>query len=126
MVTCPVTAARVMQTAMTTCRTCRQRVAPQAVQRGECAACRSLDPVDKADPRMARLLDEHPVLDRWRAWRLAETAAVYILTTRGWLKQMLLVVDKESLELRLLAQRSRFSTRFNVVEPSQHDYVLRD
>ena len=115
-----------MQTALTTCRTCRERVAPQAVQRGQCEACRNLHPVDKADPRMARLLDEHPVLDRWRAWRLAETTTVYILTARGWLKRVLLVMDKESLEMRLLAEGNRLSSSFNTVEPSQYDYVLRD
>ncbi len=126
MATCPVTAARVMQTAMVTCRTCRQRVAPQAVERGQCAACRSLRPVDKADPRMARLLDEHPLLDRWRSWRLAETATVYILTAHGWLKRVLLVVDKESLELRVVAEGNRLALGFMVVEPSQYDNVLRD
>jgi len=126
MVTCPVTAARVMQTAMTTCRTCRQRVAPGAVSRGQCASCRDLQPVDKADPRMARLLDEHPVLDRWRGWRIAETATAYILTARGWLKRLLLVVDKESLELKHVGEGHRLSTQFTAVEPSQHAFVLRD
>jgi hypothetical protein len=126
MAACPVTAARVMQTAMVACRTCRQRVAPGAILRGQCAACRNLRPIDKADPRMARLLDEHPVLDRWRGWRLAETASVYILTARGWLRRLLLVVDKESLELKHMGQRHRLSAQFTAVEPSQYEFVLRD
>ena len=44
-----------------------------AAHGGRCSACRSLAPVRKDDPRMARLLDEHPLLDRWPRWRIAET-----------------------------------------------------
>lgn len=125
METCPVTGQRVLRTEMIECSTCRQRVSPAAIRRDVCAACRGLRPVSKADPRMARLLDEHPPLDRWRNWRISETAAVYILTAAGWFKRLLVVADKESLELKFVASGSRIPSGWHAVDPSQYDYVLR-
>jgi hypothetical protein len=75
---------------------------------------------------MARLLDEHPPLDRWRNWRISETATVYILTASGWFNRLLVVVDKDSLELKCLATGSRLRVGWSVVEPSRYDYVLRE
>jgi len=126
MATCPVSEEYVLGEAMVACGTCRQLVSPKVVERNECAACRRLESVGKADPRMARLLDEHPLLDRWRRWRISETATSYLLTASGWLRQLLVVVDKDSLELKLLATGNRFFAGWNVVEPSQYEYVLRE
>ena len=125
MATCPVTEEYVLGEAMVACGTCRQMVNPKAVERNECAACRRLESVGKADPRMARLLDEHPPLDRWRRWRISETATSYILTASGWLRRLLVVVGKDSPELKLLATGNRFFAGWRVVEPSQHEHVLR-
>jgi len=122
---CPVSEGRLLKEEMVECRSCCQRVSPAAIQRGQCAACRQVRPVSKDDPRMARLLDEHPLLDRWGNWRISETADCYVLTAAGWFKRMLAVVDKESLELRHLAVGSRLFGTLATVEPSQYDYVLR-
>ncbi|MDZ7620143.1 MAG: hypothetical protein U1E05_24340 [Patescibacteria group bacterium] len=123
--TCPVSGDRVLARMMVRCEICRQEVAPGSVTKGVCFACRSLQKVRKADPRLARLLDEHPVLDRWRHWRIAETAEVYILSARRWLTRLMLVVDKESLHLRFMATASGpFGLRG--VSPEQYEYVLRD
>jgi len=124
--TCPVSGDRVLRTEMVECSMCRQRVSPPAARRGRCAACRGLQPVTKADPRMARLLDEHPPLDRWRNWRISETATAYVLTATGWFKRLLVVVDKELLDLKLLATGSRAFSRWHVAEPSQYEYVMRE
>lgn len=123
--TCPVTSCRVLGTEMLECRTCRQRVSPAAIERRQCVACRQLRPVGKADPRMARLLHEHPQLDTWGNWRISETTTNYILSASGWFKTLLLVVDKESLELKLLATGNRFFSGWTAVETSQYDNVLR-
>ena len=124
-VVCPVTGQYVLQREMVRCGTCGQMVSPGAVEGNGCAACQRLEPVAKADPRMARLLGEHPRLDRWKGWRIAVTATVYILTAAGWLKRLLVVVDKESLELKLLATGSRFQPGWREVEPSQYEFALR-
>ncbi len=122
---CPVCGDRVLVRSLVSCQNCRQEVAPGSVRKSVCAACRELRKVRKADPRLARLLDEHPVLDRWRHWRIAETAEVYILSARRWLTRLLLVVDKESLQLRSMATGSGpFGLR--PVPPEQYEYVLRD
>lgn len=123
--TCPISARPVLRSEMVKCRTCRQRVSPAVTERGQCSACRDMRSVTKADPRMARLLDEHPPLDRWGGWRIAETAKVYILTATGWLKQLLVVLDKESLEIRVLATATRFASGWRIVKPRQYEYVLR-
>ena len=124
--TCPVGGQRVLRREMVECGTCRQLVSPKSLEGKECGACRSLRPVHKADPRMARLLDEHPRLDRWKKWRISETASVYILVAVGWFHRLLVVADKDSLELKLLATGPRFFSGWRVAEPSQYDYVLRE
>ncbi len=124
--TCPVTGQRVLKKVMVACVTCQQAVSPNAIRQGQCAACRALRPVAKADPRMARLLDEHPPLDRWRSWKISETSTVYILAATGWFNRLLVVADKDSLELKVVATGNRFSAGWNLVEPSRYDYVLRE
>jgi hypothetical protein len=123
---CPISAQRLLRAEMVPCGSCRQRVSPQVVERNQCLACRRLKAVKKADPRMARLLHEHPALDRWRRWRMSETSRVYVLVAAGWLKRLLVVVDKETLELRHMATGSRLSPRWADVEPAQFAYVLRE
>jgi hypothetical protein len=123
---CPISGRRLLSTEMVRCMTCRQYVSPQVVERHSCQACRRLKAIKKADPRMARLLHEHPTLDRWRKWRMSETARAYVLVANGLLGRLLIVVDKESLELHHMATGSRFSSRWAVVEPGQYAYVLRE
>jgi len=108
------------------CSVCQQKVSPKVLQEGVCLACRSLQPTNKADPRMARLLAEYPTLDRWHHWQLAETQSVYVLLAFGLWKKLLLVVDKETLELRHLATRHRLQTGWRAVELPQYTFVLRE
>lgn len=123
---CPVTGEAVLTTAMVPCGMCGQLVSPRCVKRDRCAACRAMRLVSKADPRMARLLHEHPDFDRWGGWRIVETSAVYVLTASGWLRRLLVVVDKESLEIRLLGTGMRFSHDWELVRPEQYAFVLRE
>jgi hypothetical protein len=124
--TCPVSGRRLLRTEMVRCSCCQQRISPQVVERNQCQACRRVKAVKKADPRMARILHEHPALDRWRRWRMSETSRVYVLVAHGWLKRLLVVVDKETLELRHMATGGRLSARWTAVEPAQYAYVLRE
>ncbi len=122
---CPVCGDRVLARMTVCCQNCRQEVAPGCMTKGMCAACRDLHKVRKADPRLARLLDEHPVLDRWAHWRIAETAEAYVLSARRWLTRLLLVVDKELLQIRSMSTGAGpFGLR--PVPPEQYEYVLRD
>jgi hypothetical protein len=57
---------------------------------------------------------------------MSETSRVYVLVATGWLKRLLVVVDKETLELRHMATGSRLSHRWAAVEPAQFAYVLRE
>lgn len=123
---CPVTGKQVLRRALVACAMCGQQVSPAAIKKERCAACRGLRSASKADPRMARLLDEHPELDRWRWWRIAETREVHILQGSGWLSQILVVVDKNTLELKLLATGSRLLPHWNFADPEQHAHVLRE
>jgi hypothetical protein len=124
--TCPLTEKPILRKAMAVCGMCRQSVSPATIERDRCTACRRLQPVNKADPRMARLLDEHSQLDRWRHWRLSETATVYVLVASGWFKRLLVVADKESLEIKVMATGNRMASRWQVVDPVQYQYVLRE
>jgi hypothetical protein len=123
---CAVSGRPVLRTRLVICETCRQKVSPAVLERRQCAGCRKLRHVSKADPRMARLLHEHPPLDRYWRWRLSETAQAYLLIAGRWLKRIFLVVDKETLEIRYLATRSRIRRQWDTVEPTQYAYVVRE
>lgn len=123
--TCPVTGQRVLGRLLVACGLCGQQVSPAAVKKGRCAACRRMRPVGKSDPRLARLLNEHAELDRWRWWRMAETAEVYVLVGSGWLKQVLVVADKNTLGLKRLATGNRFLPAWNFSRREQHEDVIR-
>ena len=116
---CPVSGDNLASDELVRCGTCREEVSPAVIQRNKCAACRQLQTVGKSDPRVARLLEKHPDLDRWRKWRLSETATVYILVASGWLKRLLVVADKESLDLKLQANSTRLSSGWNLVDPTE-------
>lgn len=107
---CPVSGRAVLRHEFVTCPTCKQRVSKGVIEGGACAACRSLAKASKDDPRLAWILGEHAGLDRWSRWQLAETQTVYIAEASSLLKRLLVVVEKESLAVRRLAQAHRLST----------------
>jgi len=123
---CPVSGELVLREELIECRSCHLSVSPNVVRGHRCQACRQVHPISKADPRMARLLDEHPQLDRFRHWRITEMAAVYVLSCRRWLKRLVLVVDKETLELRQVSIGTLASKYLKRIEPQQYEFVLKD
>lgn len=116
--TCPVTGLPALRSEFDLCQHCRQRVCRRAFGEsgtsGEsggqqrCLACRQLAKVRKDDPRLVWLLGEHPGLDRWPRWQLAETETVYIAQASSLTKRLLVVVDKETLAVRHLATGGLF------------------
>jgi hypothetical protein len=107
--TCPVSGRPALRHEFVTCTVCRQRVSKAVMNEGACGACRSLAKVTKDDPRLVWIFGEHPGLDRWNNWQLAETATVYIAQATSLLKRLLVVVDKETLAVLRLATSSRLS-----------------
>ena len=81
--------------------------------------------VSKDDPRMARILDEHPGLDRWRNWHLRETYGWYLLEARGLVRRLLVVVATESLEPLHLASGNRFSRSWTPIDRGRYEEFLR-
>jgi len=116
---CSVTGERVLADQLVRCTQCSQEVSPHAILAGRCAACRSLQPISRDDPRLARILGEYPKLDRWTRWRLAETDAVYVLTASSLLRRLLLVLDKESLEASHVAESFRLGRDWPEVPRAQ-------
>ena len=104
---CPVTEQCLLRKAMKACWMCREKVSPASLKAGCCQACRKLKRISKSDPRMARLLGEHPGLDHWRSWKLSETTTAYVLVADRLFRRLLVVVDRETLEPRHLATASR-------------------
>ena len=123
-ITCPVTGEPVAQKSLLVCGECRETVNPKCIESGRCGACRNRREVSKDDPRMARVLGEHPPLDRWRGWKMAETANAYNLTAAGLLKRLLLIVDKQSLQLRHVATGNRLSSTWTPVAPEQYRQAM--
>ncbi len=122
---CPVSERPVLADKMTVCPTCHLRVSPQAIVETGCVACSKLASIRKSDPRMCLVLGEHPGLDRWRRWRLAETPRAYVLEARSILRRLLVVVDKQSLQATRLAERSCFRSTWMDVPAEQRREFLQ-
>jgi hypothetical protein len=129
---CPVTGERAPRERFLTCSMCREAVSPLAfaadlarVEKRRCFACRRLTKVRKDDPRMARVLHEHPRLDDWSRWRLSETARVYILVASRLAGKLLVVLDKETLSPKRVAESGPFLMRWSDLPEVQREAELR-
>lgn len=122
---CPASGDRVLRKSLVDCTTCQQTVSPNACEAKQCSACRSLAKVSKDDPRMARLLGVYPKLDRWSRWKLAETAAAYVLVASSLVRRLLLVVEKNELEVLRLAKGSPFSNKWTEASEVDRAAYLR-
>jgi len=107
---CPVSGRPALRHEFVGCTVCRQRVSKGVMAEGACAACRSLTKISKDDPRLVWIFNEHAGLDRWSRWQLAESQTVYIAEAASLLKRLLIVVEKETLAVKRLAQANRLSS----------------
>jgi hypothetical protein len=121
---CPATERPVLAEKMTVCPKCDLRVSPQAIVETGCVACNKLASIRKSDPRMCLVLGEHPGLDRWRRWRLAETPRAYVLEARSLVRRLLVVVDKQNLQATRLAERNCFrSAWLDIAADQRRDFL---
>jgi hypothetical protein len=121
---CPVTGLPTLRQEFDDCTQCLQRVSKAALEDGVCTACRSLSKVSKDDPRLVWIFGEHPGLDKWNRWQLAETATVYIAQAASLMKRLLVVVDKETLAVRRVATATRLASNWvDAVDQSQIDLL---
>ena len=122
---CPVSGRPTLRGEFAQCQRCRQRVGKAVLSEGVCSACRGLAKVSKDDPRLVWIFGEHSGLDRWKQWQLAETETVYIAQASSLLKQLLVVVEKESLAIRRLAVRNRLSKTWDDLDEASRSDLLK-
>ncbi|MCH7751010.1 MAG: hypothetical protein IH898_02490 [Planctomycetes bacterium] len=122
---CPVSGNHALIEQFATCSVCRQRVSNVVLINEICDACRQLSKIKIDDPRLVWILGEHPGLDRWSRWRLAETADVYIAQAERLMKRLLVVVDKETLSVRQLATGGRFSASWTPISGDERAEILK-
>ena len=125
MVTCPVSEEPVSRSVLIQCPVCHQEVSPDVLTRGICRACAAPPRVTKNDARLARVLGEYPRLDIWRRWKLSETATVYIAQASSMLKRLLLVLNKQTLEVQHMATGTSLTRRWQPVPAEQWEGYLR-
>jgi hypothetical protein len=121
---CPVSGKRVLRTKLASCNMCGQQVGPHTLYKGRCAACRGVSAVHKDEPRVARVLGQFPKLDRWRGWKIAETAQVYVLTAVAGLTRLLLVLDKHTLEPLRVCTASRLLAGWSELSQVRQKEIL--
>jgi hypothetical protein len=128
---CPVSGRGALRGEFAGCTVCRQRVSKRVLDEGVCAACRTLSKglketkVTKDDPRLVWIFGDHPGLDRWKHWQLAETQTAYVAQAAGLLKRLLVVVDKETLVVRRLATAGRVGANWVDLTDAARDEVLK-
>ena len=123
--TCPVSGKPCLNDQFVNCPSCLQQVSKSSLQQTNCDACQKLAKIKKDDPRIVWILGEHPGLDRWNRWQLAETKTVYIALASRWTKRLLLVVDKESLAVHHLATAGKLTNTWTPVPEPVRDEILR-
>ncbi|GAG55399.1 unnamed protein product, partial [marine sediment metagenome] len=121
---CPVSGLPALRDEFCVCSLCQQRVSRAVINDSGCAACTNLSKVKKDDPRLVWIFGEHPGLDRWNRWQLAETEHVYIARAGAVLKRMLVVVDKETLAVRYLATSGPMSSGWTPVNEEAQAQLL--
>jgi hypothetical protein len=63
-------------------------------------------------------------LQRWKRWQMSETDQSYIAQAESLMKRLLVVVDKQTLEVRHLATAGRFSTAWTTVSSAEKQNML--
>jgi hypothetical protein len=121
---CPASNVPVLRKALVECPTCKSTISPKAIADGGCPLCAKLESVAGSDPRLCLVIGQHPKLERWRNWQLAETPRSYVLEARGLLKRLHLTVDKQTLEPLRLAERLNLRKTWSEVPRSQWNDVL--
>ena len=122
--TCPVSGLPALLEEFHFCQSCQQSVSKAVLEDGICSACQNLVKTKKDDPRLVWILGEHTGLENWRNWKLAETEDVYIAQATGLLKRLMIVVDKETLEVHHLATASRFGSSWLPVSATEAEELL--
>jgi hypothetical protein len=116
---CPCTGEQVLVSVLETCELCQQQVSPQALAHARCSACRQLESVSKADPGLARVLDTYPKFDRLRRWKMTETSVVQTFVGSSTWKRLLVVFNKQTLEVLHMANSSRLSSKWHAATAVQ-------
>jgi hypothetical protein len=122
---CPVSGRPALRHEFVSCTVCKQHVSKAVMNEGACEACRGLEKITKDDPRLVWIFAEHPGLDAWKHWQLAETQTVYIAEATSLMKRLLVVVDKETLIVRRLAVVSRLSTTWIDASEAERTDLLK-
>ena len=121
---CPASNVPVLRKALVDCPTCKSKISPSAIAESGCPLCAKLETVAGSDSRLCLVIGQHPKLERWRNWQLAETPRSYVLEAHGLLKRMHLTVDKRTLEPLRLAERLNLRKTWSEVPQSQWNNVL--
>ena len=121
---CPISGERELAEGMQTCQRCGQRVGPWEVSSQVCSVCHHLPRVAADEPRIRRLLAEHPGLQAWKQWRLAETRTVWIAKARSIAQGLLVVVDRETVKPLRLAVRRPFWRGWRPLPPEEWPTLL--
>ena len=119
---CPISNDRVVRHAALECRQCGMAVHPGQLDRGGvCGACRAPASVRKNDPRLARLLGEYPALDRWGSWKLYESDTKYWISAARWMSRLLIVLDRDTLQIESMAKAPRFRRGWKTIPPERYE-----
>lgn len=125
LVECPVTLQRVLPSQIDRCRLCEQRVSRPACPDNVCRACREKSRVGADDERIVRLLQEHPGLAGWGHWRLSQTRDVLIVEASRRLRNVLLVLRRDTLEPVRAMASLRVASSWRPLSPEQQQRLLR-
>ncbi|MCG8448937.1 MAG: hypothetical protein MI725_05075 [Pirellulales bacterium] len=121
---CPVSGKPALSNEFANCSVCLQSVSKAVLEGKVCQACRGLVKIRKDDPRLVWILGEHTGLERWKSWKLAETEHVYIAQASSMLKQLLVVVDKETLAVHRVAAADRLRSSWLPLSDAEADEML--
>ena len=123
-VLCPVSGLPTLKDQLQACTVCQQEVSLSILDNGICSGCRNLAKIRSDDPRLVWIMSEHKGLEAWPHWKLTETGSVYIAQASSLLSRLLIVVDKESLEVEHLATAGRILSSWRTVAKTDWPTIL--
>jgi hypothetical protein len=108
---CAISGKPVLRSKLVMCPLCHQWVSPRRMRWKKCDACHRLQRVDCAGEPIHHVIGRYPNLAGWQRWYLSETYDSYLcLATRG-LQRIILVLDKETLDIKHSLTGPRFGQR---------------
>ncbi len=117
--TCPASGKKLLETFAKKCSKCDQSVSPEAIERGFCIVCRSLNSADPGNPTIGRILENFPVTQSGVGWKESACQSYAVVTCRRRLMRLLFVIDLTDDSITIVRKSNLLGLRWKDIDVEQ-------